>query len=296
MKLDARRIGLGLAAPVLAIAVALLLTTIILMLAGDPVLAVWQGLVKGPLPRQSVAIVNEAYAARHFPGRNPIGEHLTATVAKPARDLEIVGVVANVAAGALRRPSHPTVYVPFFQLPPRSAALEIRVAGSLAQVAEALRKELQPAFPSSPLEVRALSEQVEQTLVQERLLASLAGGFGVMGLLLACAGLYGLLAYSVARRTKEIGIRVALGARPQGVQWMVARGALRLIGIGVLLGLPAAWAASRWVGSMLFGLSTTDPKTIVVSVVLLASAGLLAAYLPAQRAARVEPMTALRHE
>ncbi|QOY86594.1 ABC transporter permease [Paludibaculum fermentans] len=243
-----------------------------------------------------VAIVNEAYAARHFPGRNPIGEHLMATVAKPARDLEIVGVVANVAAGALRRASHPTVYVPFFQQPPRSAALEIRASGSLAQVAEALRKELQPAFPSSPLEVRALSEQVEQTLVQERLMASLAGGFGVLGLLLACAGLYGLLAYSVARRTKEIGIRVALGARPQGVQWMVARGALRLIGIGVLLGLPAAWAASRWVGSMLFGLSTTDPKTIMVSVVLLAAAGLLAAYLPAQRAARVEPMTALRHE
>ncbi|MGC4049788.1 MAG: ABC transporter permease [Paludibaculum sp.] len=243
-----------------------------------------------------VAIVNEAYTARHFPGRNPIGEHLTATVAKPARDLEIVGVVANVAAGALRRPSHPTVYVPFFQQPPRSAALEIRAAGSLAQVAEAIRKELQPAFPSSPLEVRALSDQVEQTLVQERLMASLAGGFGVLGLLLACAGLYGLLAYSVVRRTKEIGIRVALGAKPRGVLWMVGRSALRLIGIGVVLGLPAAWAASRWVRSMLFGLTTTDPGITAMAVVLLGAAGLLAAYLPAQRAARVDPMTALRHE
>jgi predicted permease len=243
-----------------------------------------------------VAIVNEAYAARHFPGRNPIGEFLTATVAKPARDLEIVGVVADVAAGALRRPPHPTVYVPFFQQPPRSAALEIRVASSLAQVSEAVRKELQPAFPSSPLEVRALSDQVEQTLVQERLMASLAGGFGVLGLLLACAGLYGLLAYSVVRRTKEIGIRVALGAKPHGVQWMVAGGALRLIGIGVSLGLPAAWAASRWVRSMLFGLSTTDPGIIALAVILLGAAGVVAAYLPAQRASRVDPMTALRHE
>lgn len=243
-----------------------------------------------------VAIVNEAYAARHFPGGNPIGEYLTATVAKPARDLEIVGVVADVAAGALRRPPHPTVYVPFFQQPPRSAALEIRVASSLARVSEAVRKELQPAFPSSPLEVRALSDQVEQTLVQERLMASLAGGFGVLGLLLACAGLYGLLAYSVVRRTKEIGIRVALGARPQGVQWMVAGGALRLIGIGVFLGLPAAWAASRWVRSMLFGLSTTDPGIIALAVILLGAAGVVAAYLPAQRASRVDPMTALRHE
>jgi ABC-type antimicrobial peptide transport system permease subunit len=163
-------------------------------------------------------------------------------------------------------------------------------------VSEAVRKELQPAFPSSPLEVRALSDQVEQTLVQERLMASLAGGFGVLGLLLACAGLYGLLAYSVVRRTKEIGIRVALGAKPHGVQWMVAGGALRLIGIGVSLGLPAAWAASRWVRSMLFGLSTTDPGIIALAVILLGAAGVVAAYLPAQRASRVDPMTALRHE
>ncbi|WP_321469910.1 ABC transporter permease [uncultured Paludibaculum sp.] len=244
----------------------------------------------------NVAIVNEAFVARYFPGRNPIGEYLTATVSRPPGDLQIVGVVKDVANSGLRRPPHPTVYVPFFQKSPRSAALEIRAAGSLAQVAAAIRKELQPTFPSDPVEVRALSDQVEQTLLQERLMANLAGGFGVLGLVLACAGLYGLLAYSVVRRTKEIGIRVALGARPRGVLWMVAQGALRLIGIGVILGLPAAWAASRWVRSMLFGLTETDPGIIATAVALLGAAGLIAAYLPAHRAARVDPMTALRHE
>ncbi|MCU1258762.1 MAG: hypothetical protein JWO80_1647, partial [Bryobacterales bacterium] len=134
------------------------------------------------------------------------------------------------------------------------------------------------------------------TLVQERLVASLAGGFGVLGLLLACVGLYGLLAYGVARRTKEIGIRMALGAQQSGVLWMVCGGALRLVGLGIALGLPAAWAVSRWVKSMLFGLTATDPGTMATAVLLLGAAGLVAAYFPARLAARVDPMTALRHE
>jgi ABC-type antimicrobial peptide transport system permease subunit len=174
--------------------------------------------------------------------------------------------------------------------------LTIRAAGSLSQVASAIRKEIQPSFPSTPIEVRALSDQVERTMVQERLMANLAGGFGVLGLLLACIGLYGLLAYSVVRRTREIGIRMALGARQSGMLWMVARDALRLVVLGIVLGLPVAWAASRWVQTMLFGLTATDPRVIATAVVLLGAAGLVAAYFPAQRAARVDPMTALRHE
>jgi ABC-type antimicrobial peptide transport system permease subunit len=194
-----------------------------------------------------------------------------------------------------------TSYVPYFQRVSSggfvaNTTLEIRAMGSLTQVASTIRKELQPRLPDAPLEVRPLTEQVERTFVQERLMANLAGGFGVAGLLLACIGLYGLLAYSVVRRTKEIGIRMALGAQQSGVLWMVTKYALRLLCVGIATGLPAAWMASRWVNSMLFGLRPDDPGIMATATLLLGAAGLAAAYLPARRGARVDPMTALRHE
>uniref|UniRef100_Q01N82 Permease n=1 Tax=Solibacter usitatus (strain Ellin6076) TaxID=234267 RepID=Q01N82_SOLUE len=243
-----------------------------------------------------VAIVNQTFAARFFPGRNPIGEYLSATVSRPASDLQIVGVVKDASTGSLRGISRPTVYVSYFERPVREGSLEIRAAGPLSQAAAAIRKELQPSFPNTPIEVRALNEQVERTLVQERLMARLAGGFGALGLVLACVGLYGLLAYSVARRTKEIGIRMALGAARSGVVWMVGRRALGLVGMGIAVGLPAAWLMSRSVQSMLFGLKATDPEVVAGAVMLLGAAGVAAAYFPATRAARVDPMTALREE
>ena len=127
-------------------------------------------------------------------------------------------------------------------------------------------------------------------------MAMLAGAFGALALLLACVGLYGLLAYSVVRRTKEMGIRIALGAPRTRVVAMVLTGAVRLVLIGVVLGLPAAWAASRWVRSMLFGLNPADPATIAGAIALLTFAALIAAYLPAQRASLVDAMAALRHD
>ena len=243
-----------------------------------------------------VAIVNQTFAARYFPGRSPIGEYLSATVTRPASDLQIVGVVKDASSVSLRGVPRPTVYVSYFQRPVREGTLEIRAGGSLSQAAAAIRKELQASFPNTPLEVRGLDEQVERTLVQERLMASLAGGFGALGLVLACVGLYGLLAYSVVRRTKEIGIRMALGAARSMVLWMVARWALGLVGAGIAVGLPASWAISRSVQSMLFGLKATDPSVVASAVMLLGAAGVAAAYFPARRAARVDPMTALREE
>jgi ABC-type antimicrobial peptide transport system permease subunit len=147
-----------------------------------------------------------------------------------------------------------------------------------------------------PIEVRTLTAQVDAALVQERMMAALAGGFGALALILACIGLYGLLNYSVARRTKEIGIRMALGARRSSVIGMELKSAFRLVVIGVVLGLPAASLTSRWVQSMLFGLTPTDPTTIAGASVSLTAAALMAAYLPARRASRVDPMTSLRHE
>jgi predicted permease len=243
-----------------------------------------------------VAIVNQTFAARHFPGRNPLGQYLTATVSRPASDLQIVGIVKDAVNASLRAAPQAMVYVSWFQLPSGSATILVRANGSLSGTAAAIRKHLQPSFPTTPLEVHGLDEQVERTLVRERLLARLAGGFGGLGLLLAAVGLYGLLAYSVARRTKEIGVRMALGAQPGGVVWMVAKRALQLVGFGVAVGLPAAWVLSRYVSSMLFGLTATDPAVVAGAIMMLATAGLAAAYLPARRAARVDPMTALRHE
>src|SRR5262249_23636260 len=128
------------------------------------------------------------------------------------------------------------------------------------------------------------------------MMATLASAFGALALILACIGLYGLLAYTVARRTKEMGIRMALGAQRSRVIAMIVRNAVWLVAIGVILGLPAACAASLWVKSMLFGLTPTDPASLAGSALLLLAAALFASYLPARRASRVDPMTALRHE
>jgi putative ABC transport system permease protein len=244
----------------------------------------------------NVAIVNQAFVARYYQSRNPVGQYLSATVTRPPSDLQIVGVVKDVTTRSLRLPPRPTVYVSYFQRTPRADSLVIRVAGSFSQAASAIRKELQPSFPNTALDVLALDDQVGRTLVQERLLANVAGGFGVLGLALACVGLYGLLGYSVVRRTKEIGIRMALGAQQRGVLWMIGGRALRLVAVGVALGLPMAWVASRWLRSMLFGLTPMDLSVIAGAVVLLGMAGMLAAYFPAKRATRVDPTTALRHE
>jgi len=248
-------------------------------------------------PRPTVAVVDEAFVRSFFPNQDAVGRHIHLTLDRVETDLEIVGVVKDATSVTLAMAPPQMVFIPVFQeLPGNSATLEIRATGSLSQAAAAVSKVLQPKLPHSQVEIRAFTDQVNSTLVRERLMAALAGGFGALALILACVGLYGVLAYSVARRTKEMGIRMTLGAQRGRVIAMVVKGAARLMVFGIALGLPAAWAASRWVESMLFGLTPTDPATIIGAALLLASAALVAAYLPALRAARVDPATALRHE
>src|SRR5258705_1818372 len=154
----------------------------------------------------AVAIVNERYAQRYFPNENPVGRHLTATVNGPRPDLEIVGVAKNTKTTGLRRTPPLTVYVAYAQLPGNNpATITVRATGSMADVSTALLRTLQPLAPNTPLEVRALSAQVQSTIAQERMMATLASGFGLLALVLASVGVYGLLAYCVARRTREIG-------------------------------------------------------------------------------------------
>ena len=144
--------------------------------------------------------------------------------------------------------------------------------------------------------VHEVTARLETSLVQERLMATLASAFGVLALALASVGLYGVLAYTVVRRTNEIGIRVALGAARSQVIALVMSSAIRMLALGVAFGLAAAWAASRVISSMLFGLTANDPTTIAVALTVLLVTGLLAAYLPARRATRIQPLVALRCE
>jgi ABC-type antimicrobial peptide transport system permease subunit len=245
----------------------------------------------------AVAVINERYAGQFFPRQNPIGRHLVSNLMGRPADLEVVGVVRNTIASGLRRQPPPMVYVSFAQFGDRlSPQLAIRAGGATAGVAEAVRAALQAQLPSTPVEVRPLVSQITATVVQERMLATVATGFGVLALVLSSVGLYGLLAYGVAQRSREIGIRMALGATASGVILIVVLRGIRLVAAGVVLGCPAVWLASRAVASMLFGLKPADPSTLVSAIVLLASAALVASYVPARRASRIDPLRALNCE
>jgi predicted permease len=240
-----------------------------------------------------VAIVNQAFARHFFSEGHAIGARVT--IEGDRAPVQIVGVVKDARSQGLREPATPALYVPFFQRGMRFGTLEVHATGPLAQVVAELRREVH-SLTGGVVQIRHLTAQVERTLVQERLVATLTAGFGALALILASIGLYGLLAYTMVRRTREIGIRIALGAERAHVLRIAIDDALRLLAAGVSLGLPAAWLASRWVSSLLFGLTPTDPGTILAATALLASFGLLAGFLPALRASRVDPTVALRYE
>jgi ABC-type antimicrobial peptide transport system permease subunit len=173
----------------------------------------------------------------------------------------------------------------------------VRTAGEAASAVGAIREELRQIDPNLPMmNVSTQVEQIEQRLQQERVSAQAYTLFGMMALLLASIGLFGLMSYSVARRTNEIGIRMALGAQTQDVLTLVLRESLILIGIGVAIGLGAAIGANRLAASLVFGLATTDPLTIAISVTVMIAVAMIASYVPARRAASVDPLVALRYE
>jgi ABC-type antimicrobial peptide transport system permease subunit len=206
-------------------------------------------------------------------------------------------VVSDVIGNDLRGAPPPTVYVPYFQVQVMSqnfSTLQVRAAGSAAPVADAIRRELQPRMLGSPVEIRLLTAQVDAASVRERLLTSLASGLGALALTLAAVGLYGLLAYSVTARTREVGVRVALGANPRSVVTLVLSQGIRLVLAGTLLGVAGAAALSRFVEGMLFGLSPLDPITFIGVSGLLAAVALAASCIPAHRATRLDPLVSLR--
>ncbi|HXM34336.1 MAG TPA: FtsX-like permease family protein, partial [Pyrinomonadaceae bacterium] len=247
-----------------------------------------------------VAVVNQAFAQAFFPSQNPVGRRITFEENSDKDDLEIVGVIGDAKNESAREKVDSTVYCPILQVQDQQAysnVLALRTAGEPLGLAAEVRAAITQVDDKLPiLSVTSLRTQTDGALAQERLLAQLVSFFGLLGLVLSCVGLYGIMAHAVVRRTNEIGIRMALGAERRDIVWMVLRESLLLVGAGLLIGVPAAWGAAHLISSQLFGLSPSDPVTLSMAVILLTLVGALAGYLPARKASRVDPLVALRYE
>ncbi|HXV86045.1 MAG TPA: FtsX-like permease family protein, partial [Gemmatimonadales bacterium] len=246
-----------------------------------------------------VAMVNQAFVRKYLPDANPIGRVVRESHRFPTRGApaEIVGLVADAVYRSLRDPVPPTVYWPLSQRadPPSFVAFSVRAAGgSPAALSRGIARAVAEVNPNLTLTFRELADQVNAALVQERLVAMLSGFFGVLALLLAGVGLYGITAYSVNRRRGELGIRMALGAAPGSVVHLVLGRVGTLVGLGVALGGAASWFAAPLVRALLYGLEPRDPTTLLAAAGTLIAVGLLAGWMPARRAAVIDPVETLR--
>jgi predicted permease len=241
-------------------------------------------------------IVNQAMADRFLDGTAAIGR--TFAVNPGQLTFQVIGIVADARERDVRKVTNPTMYIAYANAPTGRGqmTLVVRTTDDSGGVAVAIRRLARASDASMPLfDIETVSDRVRALTAQERLVAVVSIVFGILALAVAGIGLYGVMSYTVARRTREIGIRMALGADRSRVRWMVLRSGLVLVGAGVAIGLALALAATRLVENQLFGLRPTDPGTIVLAVLAIGTLGTLAGYLPARRAAGVDPLIALRH-
>jgi putative ABC transport system permease protein len=244
---------------------------------------------------QPVVVVNEEFARRYYGGRGAVGRRLRTDSEGPYS--EIVGVARDAKYRSLRESPLPFIYIPLGQEYQRGMTLLVRTEGDPLSVAPGVRAVMQQLDRNLPLyNVKTMQSHVRAALAVDRMIAVLLGVFGGAALLLAAIGVYGVMSYTVAQRTHEIGVRMALGAQPRDVLRLVVGQGMALIIVGGAIGLVLALALSRAVSGLLFNLSATDPLTFAGVTLLLGLAALAACYLPARRAARVDPMIALRHE
>ncbi|HEV2490422.1 MAG TPA: ABC transporter permease [Candidatus Acidoferrales bacterium] len=245
-----------------------------------------------------VAVVSESLARMLFPAADAIGQEIHFPNRPQWKDIQIVGIVSNASVYNIRKHAPPTVYLAsiqygdyagWSQLIVRTSVAPARVESSIRKAVESLGHEYVPA-------IRTVAATIDRSLLQERITAMLSVFFGGLALLLAAIGLYGLMAYNVTRRTRELGVRLALGAQRASVLWMILRETLTLAVIGVVIGVPSALAATRLIAHMLFGVTPYDPVTLAITTIALLAVAAIAGCVPARRAMRVDPMVALRYE
>jgi predicted permease len=243
-----------------------------------------------------VMVVNETAARLLWPGENPVGKRLK--FGKPEYPwTEVVGVVGDVKHAGLHEPAGPQVYGPYSQAAWPTLRIAVRSKLDAAAVGAAVRREVQGLDPNQPVSyVKTMTEVMAEAVAPRRSALALFSLFAVVALLLACIGLYAVMSHDVTRRTSEIGIRMALGAQKGAVLRLIVGQGMKLAGIGVVIGLGGALALTRWMKTLLFGVSTTDPTTFIVIALLLIAVALLACWLPARRATQVDPLVALRSE
>jgi predicted permease len=248
---------------------------------------------------QPVVVVNHAFAKKYFHNDNPIGHELNFGRIVAPKPLQIVGVVGDVRYDRIRRDPPPTLYMPYTQIEtgPPFMTYQLRVSGSMDVVAHAIGSTAISLDPDVPIvNVSTEDETVNRVLYLERTFALVSSSFATLALALACIGIFGTMAYSVALRTNEIGVRMAFGAERRRILTMILRDSFRIVAAGVIAGLPLAWIGVRALGAQLYGLSAHDLFTPLMAVTLISLIALWSAFVPALRASRIEPIDALRYE
>ena len=251
------------------------------------------------LSKQRVAVVNQVFVQQYFAGRNPVGHFLgMGTAPGTETDIEIIGVMQDAKYNNVRTPFRPQVFLDDDQNEDiQQLNFYVKTAAAPHTMYAALRRAVQQVDPNIPVfNLRTMAEQADISIVRERLIASLAAAFALLATVLAAVGVYALIAYNVTRRTREIGIRVALGAENQTVIWIVMREVFALVLAGACIALPAAWALARLVASQLYGVAPHDALSMAIATLLLAAVAAMAGYLPARRALRINPIAALGSE
>jgi predicted permease len=266
---------------------------------GQPVLMGREFHIEDEHTTQLVGVINQTLANKYFPKTNPIGRRVWFGHDHP-QQFVVVGVVADSKHTSLREPASGEFWLSFFNAEddePSFCTFQVRYTGNRSTVVAGIRAAVKAVAPAVPaVEIRTMNELMGESVTTERLISQLSGFFGMLALTLASIGLYGVMAYNVASKTNEIGIRVAVGALPRDILSNVLRETIVLVALGIAFGLPSIWLAKRWVSSQLFGLTPLDPLAIATAVLVLLVVTIVAGFIPARWASRVDPVTALHYE